>query len=110
MGVFRGLSLPASLRFSFLLGIPTIAGAAVLEGWKLVKPLLHGQPLPPDMMFPPGSANPALACLVGVAASAVSGYAAIGLLERFTRRPRLTGFSVYCVGIGVVLLVLGLRA
>jgi len=110
MGVFRGLSLPASLRFSFLLGIPTIAGAAVLEGSKLVVPLLQNQPLPSDMMFPPGSMNPALACLAGVVASAASGYAAIGLLERFTRQPRLTGFAVYCVGIGAVLLVLGLRA
>lgn len=110
MGVFRGLSLPASLRFSFLLGIPTIAGAAVLEGWKLVKPLLHGQPLPADMVFPPGSVNPALACLAGIVASAASGYAAIGLLERFTRQPRLTGFAVYCVCIGAVLLMLGLRA
>lgn len=107
VGVFRGLSLPASLRFSFLLGIPTIAGAAVLEGWKLVKPLLHQQPLPQELLFPPGSVNPVVACLVGVAAAAVSGYAAIGLLDRFTRQPRLTGFAVYCVLIGGVLLTLG---
>jgi undecaprenyl-diphosphatase len=107
VGVFRGLSLPASLRFSFLLGIPTIAGAAVLEGWKLVKPLLHHQALPQELLFPPGSMNPALACAVGVLASAVSGYLAIGLLERFTRRPKLTGFALYCVGIGTVLLLLG---
>jgi undecaprenyl-diphosphatase len=107
MGVFCGLSLPASLRFSFLLGIPTIAGAAVLEGWKLVKPLLHHQALPQEMLFPPGSMNPALACSAGVLASAISGYLAIGLLERFTRRPRLAGFALYCVGIGTVLLMLG---
>jgi undecaprenyl-diphosphatase len=31
VGVFRGLKLPASARFSFLLGMPTIAAAAVLE-------------------------------------------------------------------------------
>ena len=41
VGVYRGLGLPASVRFSFLLGIPTIFGAAVLEGAKLVKPLLR---------------------------------------------------------------------
>jgi undecaprenyl-diphosphatase len=90
------------------LGIPTIAGAAVLEGWKLVKPLLHHQPLPQDMLFPPGSIDPVLACIVGVVVAAVSGYAAIGLLDRFTRKPRLTGFAIYCVCIGVVLVALGM--
>lgn len=110
IGGFRGLNLSASLRFSFLLGIPTIAGAAVLEGWKLVKPLLHHQSLPPELMFPPGSIDPVLACIVGVAVAAASGYAAIGLLDRFTRRPRLTGFTIYCVCIGGVLLVLGLSS
>jgi undecaprenyl-diphosphatase len=108
IGVFRGLQLPAAVRFSFLLGIPTIAGAAVLEGWKLLKPLLQQQPLPQEMRFPPGSISPVLACSVGVLMAALSGYAAIGLLDRFTRKPRLTGFAIYCVCIGVVLLVLGL--
>jgi len=107
MGVFRGLDLPSETRFSFLLGIPTIAGAAVLEGRKLVMPLLHHQGLPPELMFPQGSVSPVLLCAVGVAAAAASGYAAIGLLERFTRKPRLTGFAVYCVCAGVVLLALG---
>lgn len=109
VGVFRGLKLPAATRFSFLLGIPTIAGAAALEGWKLVKPMLHHQPLPPEMIFPSGGVNPALACAVGVGAAAVSGYAAIGLLDRFTREPRLTGFAVYCTLVGLVLLVIAPR-
>ena len=108
IGVFRGLGLPAALRFSFLLGIPTIAGAAVLEGWKLVKPVLNNQPLPPELMFPSGSIDPILACSVGVVAAAVSGYAAIGLLDRFTRKPRLLGFAIYCVFVGVALLVIGM--
>lgn len=107
MGVFGGLDLPSATRFSFLLGIPTIAGAAVLEGWKLVRPLLHRQELPQELMFPAGSASPVLLCAVGVTAAAVSGYAAIGLLDRFTRRPRLTGFAVYCVCVGVAMLALG---
>lgn len=109
MGVFRGLELPASARFSFLLGIPTITAAALVEGRKLVKPLLSGQPLPADMAFPVGSGNPALLCLAGVLMAAVSGYLAIGLLDRFTRRPRLNGFAAYCLGAGLLILVLGLR-
>lgn len=107
VGVFRGLKLPASARFSFLLGIPTIAAAAVLELKGLVKPLLTSQPLPAELAFPGGSVSPALACLVGVLVSAASGYLAIGLLDRFTREPKLNGFAFYCLCVGAMLLVLG---
>lgn len=107
MGVFTGLDLPASTRFSFLLGMPTILGAAVLEGSHLLKPLLRHQPLPPAMAFPAGTVSPALACAAGVAVAAVSGYLAIGLLDRFTRRPRLRPFAVYCAAAGLLMLYLG---
>ena len=109
MGVFRGLALPASARFSFLLGIPTIAAAALVETKGLLKPLLRHQPLPPELAFPGGNVSPAVACLVGVAVSAAAGYLAIGLLDRFTRKPRLLGFAAYCVAAGALMLVLGLR-
>jgi undecaprenyl-diphosphatase len=107
MGVFRGLKLPASARFSFLLGMPTIAAAAVLELRGLLKPLLKHQPLPPELAFPTGSLSPVLLCSVGVIAAAISGYLAIGLLDRFTQKPRLNGFAVYCLGMGLVMLTLG---
>ncbi|MBK9796434.1 MAG: undecaprenyl-diphosphate phosphatase [Holophagaceae bacterium] len=107
IGVFRGLKLPASARFSFLLGMPTIAAAAVLELRGLLKPLLKHQPLPADLAFPPGSLSPVLLCLVGVIAAGISGYLAIGLLDRFTRQPRLNGFAIYCAGLGLVMLTLG---
>lgn len=109
LGVFRGLALPASARFSFLLGIPTIAAAALVETRGLLKPLLRHQPLPAELAFPGGNVSPAVACLVGVAVSAAAGYLAIGLLDRFTRKPRLLGFAVYCVAAGALMLVLGLR-
>ncbi|GLH71940.1 undecaprenyl-diphosphatase [Geothrix limicola] len=108
VGVFRGLKLPASARFSFLLGMPTIAAAAVVELRGLLKPLMKHLPLPPDMAFPAGSASPVMLCVVGVIASAISGYLAIGLLDRFTRKPRLNGFALYCLGMGAVMLALGL--
>jgi undecaprenyl-diphosphatase len=109
MGAFRGLALPASTRFSFLLGIPTIAAAALVEGRKLVQPLLLGQALPADMAFPAGSAHPAILCAVGVLVAALAGYGAIGLLDRFTQKPRLGGFALYCLGAGALLIFLGLR-
>lgn len=107
MGVFRGLKLPAATRFSFLLGIPTIIGAATLEGWHVLKPILRHQPLPLEAAFPAGSISPALACGAGVLVAAVSGYFAIGLLDRFTRKPRLNPFAFYCLCVGVLMLILG---
>ncbi|BDU72881.1 undecaprenyl-diphosphate phosphatase [Mesoterricola silvestris] len=107
MGVFKGLKLPSATRFSFLLGMPTILGAAVLEGSHILKPLLRHQPLPAELAFPAGSISPALACVVGVAVSAVSGYFAIGLLDRFTRKPRLNPFAFYCLCAGVAMIILG---
>jgi undecaprenyl-diphosphatase len=107
MGVFRGLKLPDSTRFSFLLGIPTIAAAALVEGRKIVLPLLRGQPLPPEVAFPAGTSQPALLCAVGVLVAALSGYAAIGLLDRFTRKPRLGGFAFYCLCMGALMVILG---
>ena len=107
VGVFRGLKLPASARFSFLLGMPTIAAAAVVELRGLLKPILKHLPLPADLAFPSGSSSPILLCIVGVIAAAISGYLAIGLLDRFTRKPRLNGFAAYCLVMGLVMLTLG---
>ena len=46
-------------------------------------------------------------CVAGVAVAAISGYFAIGMLDRFTRKPRLNGFAAYCLGLGLVMLALG---
>ncbi|HJW09074.1 MAG TPA: undecaprenyl-diphosphate phosphatase [Holophagaceae bacterium] len=107
MGALNGLQLPASARFSFLLGVPTIAAAALVETKDLIKPLLKHMPLPADMAFPAGSVSPAMACIVGVLVAAVSGYFAIGMLDRFTRSPKLNGFAFYCLCMGAFMLILG---
>jgi undecaprenyl-diphosphatase len=59
------------------------------------------------LAFPGGSVSPAVACIVGVAVSAVSGYLAIGLLDRFTREPKLNGFAFYCLCLGALMVILG---
>lgn len=107
VGALRGLQLPASARFSFLLGVPTIAAAALVETKDLIKPLLKHMPLPPEMAFPAGSVSPAMACIVGVLVAALSGYFAIGMLDRFTRSPKLNGFAFYCLCMGAFMLILG---
>lgn len=108
MGVFTGLRLPASTRFSFLLGVPTIGAAALMEGRHLLMPLLRGEELPAAMAFPAGSAHPAWLCGLGVLSAGVGGYLAIGVLDRFTRTPRLGGFVLYCALMGMGVLAIGL--
>lgn len=109
VGVFCGQALPDATRFSFLLGIPTIAAAALVEARPLVTALLRGRPLGPELAFPEGGSSAALLCAGGVAAAALSGYLAIGLLDRFTRRPRLGGFAAYCLAAGLLMSLLGFR-
>ena len=108
VGVFRGVSLPESTRFSFLLGVPTIIAATVAEGRHLIKALFQSDPLAQNQLFPDASSNPILLCVVGVSAAFVSGYFAIGLLDRFTRSPRLGGFGVYCLIAGTAIISMAL--
>ncbi len=94
VGLFRGLSRSAAAEFSFLLSIPTILGAAVVEN---VHALRHGQGTL--------SANGALpAYAAGMVAAAVVGYAAVAVLLRLVVSLRLTPFVVYCGLLGAVLL------
>jgi undecaprenyl-diphosphatase len=107
MGVFRGINLSESTRFSFLLGVPTIIAAALVEGRHVIKALFETSP-EQSQFFPPGSSNPILLCIVGVCAAGISGYFAINLLDRFTRRPRLGGFVIYCLIAGAAIISFGI--
>lgn len=93
-GVLAGVEREAAARFSFLLAVPTIAGAGVLVALREAA----GQ------LASPG-AGP---LLVGFVAAAVSGYAAIRLLLATLRRGSLAWFAAYVAIVGLLALV-GLR-
>jgi undecaprenyl-diphosphatase len=78
-------------RFSFLLGIPAIAGAAVLEAAHAMDEL------------GPNAWQPLTAALI---ASAITGYASIAWLLRFLGTHRLRGFAIYRVAIAAVIAAL----
>ncbi|MGH2661367.1 MAG: undecaprenyl-diphosphate phosphatase [Actinomycetota bacterium] len=83
-GVFRGLSRETAARFSFLLSIPAILGAA----------LVALPDLPPDAP---------VERLVGSAvAAAVVGFASIAFLMRYLRTRTMWPFAAYCVALGAV--------
>ncbi|MEX0795403.1 MAG: undecaprenyl-diphosphate phosphatase [Acidimicrobiia bacterium] len=75
-------------RFSFLLGIPAIAGGGLSQLLEL-----------------DGSGTAAGPLLVGTLVAAVSGYAAIALLLAALRRVGLVPFAIYCFMIGTVAIV-----
>jgi undecaprenyl-diphosphatase len=89
-GIFLGFDRPSAARFSFLLSIPAILGAFVAS--------LGG-------LGGGFTGTSALACLVGAATAAVSGFAAIYLLMRFLKAHRLRPFAVYAAALGLFVVV-----
>lgn len=83
-GLATGLSREEAARFSFLLAIPAITGAAVKE-------------LPAaQWTVPPGI------LLAGFAVSALVGFLALSVLVRFVKKGRLRGFAWYCWAVAAV--------
>ncbi len=91
-GMMLGLRKEVAARFSFLLGIPAVAGAGLLETSRLAE-----RGLPADERLP---------FIVGGAASLVVGYLSIAFLLRFLQSNSVLVFTVYRCGLGVVMLVL----
>ena len=90
-GLFAGFSKKDAVRFSFLLSIPAILGANILK-------------LPELISDPSFSAN-ALPYLCGVLAAALSGFAAIKLLQYISSAKKLSVFSVYCIAVGLAAII-----
>lgn len=84
----RKFSPDQAARFSFLLGIPAIAGGGLSQLLEISGSQAAGSEL-----------------LVGTLVAAVSGYAAIALLLAALRRVGLTPFALYCFAIGAVAII-----
>jgi len=92
-GLALGLSGADAARFSFLLAVPAILGAVVLQ-------------LPELASL--GAATP-VPLLVGFLTAALSGYGAVLLVWRVVERGRLALFAPYCLLVGVAVLLWGSR-
>lgn len=79
----RGLIPTEAARFSFLLGIPAIAGAGLVS----LPDLLEAGSLGVELW-------------IGLAVAAISGYLAIAVLLAALRRVGLIPFAVYCLVVG----------
>ena len=94
-GVFLGLERVLLVRYSFLLSIPAVAGAFLLELFSHRQETFQAADL--------------LAYGVGMLAALVVGYWSIAVLLNLTRSRRLSMFAYYCWAIGIVALVVGSR-
>ncbi len=93
VGEMRGINKQKALDFTFVLGIPSILAAALLEGVEAVK-------------SPDGISVEPLVILVGVAVSAVVGYLSILLFKWFLKTDKMIIFIIYTAIVGVALLVI----
>ena len=91
-GRFLGFNRDAAARFSFLLVVPTTSAAIVLKGAGVVKDGL-----------PEGVAGP---MVLGIIASALSGYFAIAWMLSYVRTRNYDIFVVYRVSLAIVILLL----
>jgi undecaprenyl-diphosphatase len=87
--IARGFDRVEAARFSFLLGVPAVTGAGLLELRNLA-----------------GSTGVEAATWVGVAVAAITGYAAIAFLLKMLSRSGLWVYALYCLGAGVLALTL----
>jgi undecaprenyl-diphosphatase len=91
MALALGLARPEAARFSFLLGIPAIGGAGILE----LKPALAAL-----------KGAPATPIVLATIIAAISSYASIAWLIRWLGTHHLTPFAVYRILVGIAIAAL----
>lgn len=87
-GMALGVHRETAARFSFIMSIPAILGAAVLQV--------------SDLIAAPPSSSEIGHIMVGTVASLLSGYFAIILLMRFVRKGQLHWFGYYCLSLSLI--------
>lgn len=91
-GYMVGLGANAAAEFSFLLGVPTLAGAALLKGIK------HGGPMIQALGWLPA--------MTGVVVAAVAAACSIRALLTILNRYGLAPFAIYRLALAAVLMLL----
>ena len=94
VGMMRGFDRAFAVRFAFLMSLPAVLGANVLE---IKDALASNFPIEELPMY-----------LVGVAVSAVVGYFAIRLVKSLSDKGKFGKFAYYCWAVGLGSLVAGI--
>lgn len=93
VGEMRGINKQKALDFTFILGIPSILAAALLEGKDALE---QGIDIDPAVIA------------VGIAVSAIVGYLSIWLFKWFLKSDKMIIFIVYTAVVGVALAVISI--
>jgi undecaprenyl-diphosphatase len=108
-GLFRGLDRASSTRFSFLLSMPVIVGAALLEGIHLLQAIRD----PAALVGHPGISGPVSVKLdvlaVGVLSAGLTGFLCIRYFLRYVQTRSFTPFVLYRIFLACVVLVFYMR-
>ena len=95
VGLLAGLNRAAAARFSFLLSTPIIAGAVAKQSVDVAR-----------LGIAPGDAP---VYLVGILASAITGYAIIRFFLRYLRTNSLMPFVIYRIVLGAIVIALAVN-
>ncbi|NLY43616.1 MAG: undecaprenyl-diphosphatase UppP [Clostridiaceae bacterium] len=93
-GLLNGLKKEFAVKFSFLMSVPAIMGAAVLQI--------------PDLVRQGFNSEETIPILAGTLAAAITGFVAIKFLIALLNKGKFYLFSYYCWAVGGVLLLYGL--
>lgn len=91
IGMMRGFDRKFAVRFSFLLSIPAILGANILEVGDAVRAGLNTELIP--------------IYILGMVISLIAGYFAIKLVNLLARKGKFGSFAYYCWAVGLVAIV-----
>ena len=95
VGEMRGINKQKALDYTFVLGVPSIIAAALLEGIDAVK-------------SPEGINVEVGAIIAGVIASAVVGYLAIVIFKWFLKSDKMSIFVIYTAIVGIAFIVISI--
>jgi len=93
VGEMRGINKQKALDYTFVLGVPSILAAALLEGVDAIK-------------SPEGISIDPVVIIVGMVVSAIVGYFAILIFKWFLKTDKMIIFVVYTALVGIVFLVI----
>lgn len=88
-GLYLGIKREEMAEFTFLMSVPAIAGAILLQA-RHISEIPQGQ---------------IAAYMVGMAAAFITGFFAIGFMVYFIKRANLKAFALYCLIAGIVAIV-----
>jgi undecaprenyl-diphosphatase len=91
----RGINKQKALDYTFVLGIPSILAAALLEGVDAVK-------------SPEGISVDPIVILVGMVVSAIVGYLSIVIFKWFLKTNKMSIFAIYTAIVGIAFIIISI--